>query len=452
MIHQKISILLLIFFIPIFLFADEKDINISLDYGRFHYDSVSVYLEVYYTVFPPSTDIRESGELIKSSFDLQFALLNAENDSVLAEDTIPIHFDQLETLSGMEASGQMGILKLIIPGGKYRLRIISMADTVFEDIAVSPFATDKIAMSDLELCSNIITNFNDSSHPFYKNTMKVIPNPSGIYGKERPLLYYYLEIYNPHTEGIRTGSTFDVQTVIADPDGNIRMKRQYNRNQSLSSVVERGMFNISKLESGFYTLILAATDSVDDVSVYRRRNFYVHNPDVVVVSSESELEQQLNDEFLTQTEKQLDELFDQARYVATNSEKNVFKVLNSAESKSQFLARFWAARNKENPEWKDTYYKRVKEASNNFSKMGTPGWATDMGRVYILYGQPDETERKPFNPNQNPYEIWHYLDLEGGVEFDFVDISGFGIYELVNSTKRGEVTYVNWMEEYVQTQ
>jgi hypothetical protein len=30
-----------------------------------------------------------------------------------------------------------------------------------------------------------------------------------------------------------------------------------------------------------------------------------------------------------------------------------------------------------------------------------------------------------------------------------VDINGYGIYQLVNSTKRGEVRYENWMQEYV---
>ncbi len=55
-----------------------------------------------------------------------------------------------------------------------------------------------------------------------------------------------------------------------------------------------------------------------------------------------------------------------------------------------------------------------------------------------------DIERFPSTPNENPYEIWYYYDLEGGVEFDFVDFSGFGDYKLVNSTKRGEITDPRW--------
>jgi len=148
-------------------------------------------------------------------------------------------------------------------------------------------------------------------------------------------------------------------------------------------------------------------------------------------------------------EKEIDKMFEQAAYLATDSEKKVYKVLNSLESKKQFLARFWAEREKGQEGWKDEYYQKVDEANQKFSQGGVEGWFTDMGRVYIIYGPPDEYERNPVNPNENPYEIWHYLELEGGVEFDFVDINGFGIFQLVNSTKRGEVSFYQWREQYV---
>ena len=90
-----------------------------------------------------------------------------------------------------------------------------------------------------------------------------------------------------------------------------------------------------------------------------------------------------------------------------------------------------------------------KGRSADFSQVGVKGWDSDMGRVYIIYGSPSEYQRNPLNPNENAYEIWHYLEIEGGVEFDFVDINGYGIYQLVNSTKRGEVRFENWMQEYV---
>jgi hypothetical protein len=45
------------------------------------------------------------------------------------------------------------------------------------------------------------------------------------------------------------------------------------------------------------------------------------------------------------------------------------------------------------------------------------------------------------------YEIWQYHSLQGGVEFDFIDRSGFSNYLLVNSTYRGEVRDDNWRQQ-----
>jgi GWxTD domain-containing protein len=449
-----LSLVTLLIFITLIyspiLKAQSEEVTLSVDFGRFRYDSSSVYLEVYYSAFPCDIEFHESTEGYKAECELDFALLNIENDSILVQEKIPVNFqkEDLEISEDQAGSGQTGVLKLIIPEGKYNMHMVSPNDTIINEISVKPFEGERIAMSDLQMCSNIVTRFPDQEHPFYKNTMKVVPNPSVIYGNNRPLLYYYVEIYNIKNVGISSEAKIVVQSVIADKEGQIRLKKEYPRSHAHESIVERGMFNISKLESGLYTLIYAVIDSVEDVSVYRRRNFYVHNPNVVVIQTDEKEEQYL-EEFLVLSEEQLDKMFEQAHYIATNSERKVYKELNSMDSKRQFLATFWTSREKEQDGRKNEYYDRVDEADRKFGQGGAQGWLTDMGRVFILYGPPDEYERNPVNPNENPYEIWRYLELEGGVEFDFVDINGYGIFQLVNSTKRGEISYSNWESEYV---
>jgi hypothetical protein len=76
--------------------------------------------------------------------------------------------------------------------------------------------------------------------------------------------------------------------------------------------------------------------------------------------------------------------------------------------------------------------------------MGIDGWRSDRGRVYILYAEPDEIERFPSSENAKPYEIWYYHQIEGSVQFIFVDRTGFGNYRLVHSTKRGELQDEEW--------
>jgi hypothetical protein len=81
--------------------------------------------------------------------------------------------------------------------------------------------------------------------------------------------------------------------------------------------------------------------------------------------------------------------------------------------------------------------------------MGKEGWQTDRGRVYILYAEPDEIERFPNSGDSKPYEIWHYNQIESGVIFVFIDRNGFGDYQLVHSTKRGELQDESW-QKYLQ--
>jgi hypothetical protein len=75
---------------------------------------------------------------------------------------------------------------------------------------------------------------------------------------------------------------------------------------------------------------------------------------------------------------------------------------------------------------------------------------TDRGRCHIVYGRPSEIDRYPSQLDSKPYEIWRFDDIEGGVEFVFGDISGFGDYKLLHSTKRGELRDDAWKNR-VQT-
>ncbi|GBD89470.1 hypothetical protein BMS3Abin04_00175 [bacterium BMS3Abin04] len=76
--------------------------------------------------------------------------------------------------------------------------------------------------------------------------------------------------------------------------------------------------------------------------------------------------------------------------------------------------------------------------------MQKKGFKTDRGRVYLEYGPPDQIDRYPNQTGQKPYEVWQYQSIEGGVIFIFADLTGYSDYELLTSTKRGEVRDDNW--------
>jgi hypothetical protein len=82
--------------------------------------------------------------------------------------------------------------------------------------------------------------------------------------------------------------------------------------------------------------------------------------------------------------------------------------------------------------------------------LGREGYRTDRGRVYIVYGPPDDIERHPNESDTKPYEIWTYNSIQGGVEFDFLQKVQGSDYELVNSTVRSELHDDTWMQQAQQ--
>jgi len=119
-------------------------------------------------------------------------------------------------------------------------------------------------------------------------------------------------------------------------------------------------------------------------------------------------------------------------YLATQQEIGEIGRLDGEEARRTYWEAFWKRRDPspETPEneVRDEFYRRVQYANQQFG-VGAPGWKTDMGRVYIIYGRPDEVVRNPFNFDRPPEEMWYYY--RDHRTFVFVDRDGFGRYELV---------------------
>src|ERR1051326_7685229 len=85
-------------------------------------------------------------------------------------------------------------------------------------------------------------------------------------------------------------------------------------------------------------------------------------------------------------------------YIITDEEKAAFKALKTDEEREQFIEQFWLRRDPTpdtiDNEYKEDHYERIAYANEHFAS-GIPGWKTDRGRIYIMYGKPDETQPHP---------------------------------------------------------
>jgi GWxTD domain-containing protein len=136
-------------------------------------------------------------------------------------------------------------------------------------------------------------------------------------------------------------------------------------------------------------------------------------------------------------------------YIITPDERKAFLQLETNEERESFIESFWLRRSS-NPDlptndFKEEHYRRIAYANEHFAS-GIPGWKTDRGRIYIIWGPPDEIESHPTGGTWDrpmeegggstttyPWETWRYRYLEGiqeNVILEFVDPSSSGEYHL----------------------
>lgn len=153
---------------------------------------------------------------------------------------------------------------------------------------------------------------------------------------------------------------------------------------------------------------------------------------------------------------------DEVSYIIMPEERQAFLRLQTNEEREQFIERFWARRNPdpESPDntFKDEYYRRIAYANEHFAS-GIPGWKTDRGRIYIMWGPPDNIDSHPAGgpyerpPDEGggetstyPFEDWEYHYLPGigeNVEIEFVDPTMTGEYHLtMDPSEKDALLYV----------
>ena len=85
-------------------------------------------------------------------------------------------------------------------------------------------------------------------------------------------------------------------------------------------------------------------------------------------------------------------------YIISPEERTAFLQLDTNEEREQFIEQFWLRRsgNPDLPDndFKEEHYRRIAYANEHFAS-GIPGWKTDRGRIYIIWGKPDEINSHP---------------------------------------------------------
>ncbi|MHB1050806.1 MAG: GWxTD domain-containing protein [Bacteroidota bacterium] len=342
-------------------------------------------------------------------YEVTTNFLSAENvlhsERLWSEEVIVPQFDLTRSKSAFNLSHR----SVNLQPGIYTLRTqvrdleSQKVATVVRKIVVGNYYLPDLALSDIMLVTRMTLE---------GDRRNILPNISGNIGENNNLFNIFFEIYTP-----RERDSIELHYTITDFKGKQLLDKfqTYETAGRKTQVITR--LDSTQYQTGAYTISVEARSLIrpDEVlPAIKKKGFFVRWGNMPLSITD------------------LDLAIKQARYIAKDNEFAAFENADTDEKKRALFDEFWKRRDP-NPatsrnEFMEEYYSRVDYANKNFSHY-IPGWRTDMGMVFIIFGSPNNVERHPFDIDSKPYEIWSYYDFNRSVVF--VDETGFGDYRLL---------------------
>ena len=134
-------------------------------------------------------------------------------------------------------------------------------------------------------------------------------------------------------------------------------------------------------------------------------------------------------------------------YIITRAERTTFFKLTNDRDRDMFISLFWNMRDPspgtDENEFKEEHIRRFQYAQKYF-KYGTPreGWRTDMGRIYIILGEPSSRNRFESDSSIYPAQVWSYYGIKRpglppAFWIVFVQEQGLGEYRIYDPSVDG---------------
>jgi GWxTD domain-containing protein len=127
------------------------------------------------------------------------------------------------------------------------------------------------------------------------------------------------------------------------------------------------------------------------------------------------------------------------RWIITTQERQEFLKLATDEQLDRSVIEFWERHNpnpgRKDNAFKEEHYRRLAFANEHFAAK-IPGWKTDRGHVFIVYGPPDSIIKHSSIGTNPTEELWNYRHMPGAggdVSLQFVDRCACGEFALVGN-------------------
>ncbi len=367
-------------------------------------DQMKAHLDLYMEIPLENLQFKKNytTKLYDASINYVVKITNSLNEIVTNEsitDYVTTTKDEQKTL---DMSSKSIVKEFYLNPGRYTLEVTlndintKREKSKTDQILIADFAQQDISFSDIMLISNLRQ----------ENGKKVITPLIDKNIDNLKEIYLFFEIYNSKSEDVTNNYSYKV----IDKKNNVIEKGNYT--YTLTPGINKFFEKIPTGNLVFGDYIFEIED-VSNGHLLAEKQF-VNKMSGMPVNS-----------------KDLNTLISELLYIATGEELDKIKNAPTTELKEKYFIEFWRSKdpspNTSKNELLIEYYKRVMIANERYSHY-VDGWKTDMGMVFIIFGEPSNIERHPFSENTKPYEIWDFYSVNR--QFVFVDNTGFGDYRL----------------------
>lgn len=437
-----------------------QNIKAYLAYSRFYSEQTGPYIETYLTIL---------GNTLKYA--------STSNDKSMAEVNITLVFKQGEetkyvdkyTLQSPEfdasVSGSSNLIdqqRIPLANGTYDFEIIisdkNNPEKEFkhsEPIEIN-FSNEEIAISDIQL----IEDYQPTTSPniLTKSGYDLVPYSNNYFPEYATSIKFYSEIYNT-SKVFGDGSAYVVNMFVENADNKMLAAslNRFSKQKADKVNVILSEFNIEKLSSGNYNLVIEVRDKENNL-VKDQRTFFQRSAPQVQITLDDLQSVDVSGTFVNSFNKEQLEDYIKSIWPISSPLERVFanNQLNYSDldAMKKYFYSFWQKREPSSPEegWKK-YAKEVEKVNQNYGTSISKGYATDRGRVYLQYGPPNTITPSKYEPNTYPYEIWHYYRIENSEATNAQGNKRFVFYsrelssnnfELLHSDANGEIRNSRW--------
>lgn len=359
-----------------------------------------------------------------------------------------------------DMSDLIDVRRFVLQPGDYRVELELKEQlhdgSIFKiEKSLSIESNEKVEVSDIMLLATAKNSTEKSN--MVKNGVYMEAQPYGFYPEDVDLLRAYVEVYNVSSLDPlgKYYMSYEIVKGYKDlPKQTEQIKYKRIEHQELQGLLLS--MDISDLPSADYHIAISLYNQEKEVIASRKANFVRSNlkGDVTQLSRGSK---RLENSFTKSIDKDSLNYYLMAIAPLIESPKKAIldNLVSKGESiaKQMFLHEYWTERAGESAEASCNAYMKIARAVDEMFFDGTSyGFDTDMGYIFLRYGNPDDALEVDNELSAPPYQIWRYNKIEAtnenNVKFLFYAPSlSHNDYRLLHSTCRVELQNPAWEVE-----